>query len=54
MLDSVTASEAKKELPETMQAEMGKAGLDPSAYDMRSLTVTESGNTYLCMLAIRR
>ena len=52
--DSVTVSEAKKRLPETMQAEMGKAGLDPSAYDMRSLTVTESGNTYLCMLAIRR
>ena len=52
--DSVSVSEAQKGLPETMQAEMGKAGLDPSAYNMRTLTVAESGNTYLCMLAVRR
>jgi len=52
--DSVTVSEAQKGLSETTQTEMGKAGLDPSAYNMRTLTVTESGNTYLCMLAIRR
>lgn len=52
--DSVSVSEAQKGLPDTLRTEMGKAGLDPSAYNTRPLTVTESGNTYLCMLAIRR
>lgn len=52
--ESVSVGDARKQLTETMRAEMGKAGLDPGAYNMRTIVAMDSGNTYLCRAAIRR
>ena len=52
--DSKSVSEVQKELSEIMQTEMGKAGLDPGAYNLRTIIAIDSANTYLCRAAIRR